>query len=340
MPSSLRPSLDRLPAKSIRPIASLVVLALSLTAVVARASDGVIELNQACATQTGCAPGDDPGFPITLTARGSYRLTSDLEMPNANTNGIQVGADDVTLDFNGFTLFGPAFVPIDTHVCSLSTTGVGISPIAPTAPAALVVEHGRIRGMAKGISFPAADVRVERMTVERNCGDGVTLGTAALVVDSQFRANSGNGLVVGTGGRVRDSIADNNGDSGIFLGTGGLVTGCIATTNGEWGVNFDGKGGVASGNSLVGNQLDGVSFFQGGVATGNAASGNGWNGISAHEGAVVVGNSAHENHQTGIFSFPTTGIGLNATYANGGGGLGFGVQIACNVGDVGVATCP
>lgn len=339
MPSSLRPSLERLPAKAIRPIASFVVLALSLTAVVARASDGVIELNQACATQTGCAEGDDPGFPITLTARGSYRLTSDLVIAISGTDGIKVGADDVTLDFNGFTLVGPGFVPITTHVCSSPAGGLGISPIDPAAPAALVVQNGRIRGMFAGIFFSAANAHVERMIVERNCIYGIYLGTAAFVVDTQVRANGSEGLTLGTGGRVRDSIADNNGGSGMILGTGGVVTGSIASTNLGDGIQFSGTGGVASGNSLVGNGGSGLVFTRGGVANGNTVYTNHWDGITVVGGAVVVvENSAGENRQLGIFGGGSSG--LNALDQNTAGGFsGFAVPLACNVVD-GVRTCP
>lgn len=42
------------------------------------AVDGVLEINQTCAVQTGCFSGDTPGFPVTINATGSYRLTSNL----------------------------------------------------------------------------------------------------------------------------------------------------------------------------------------------------------------------------------------------------------------------
>ena len=41
------------------------------------ASDGVLEINQTCAVNTGCFPGDAPGFPVHLdgTPSKSYALT-------------------------------------------------------------------------------------------------------------------------------------------------------------------------------------------------------------------------------------------------------------------------
>ena len=40
--------------------------ALAIAPMAASASDGVLEINQTCATQTGCFPGDSAGFPVTL----------------------------------------------------------------------------------------------------------------------------------------------------------------------------------------------------------------------------------------------------------------------------------
>ena len=59
----------------------------------ARASDGVLEINQTCATQTGCFPGDAPGLPVTLPVAGSYRLTSNLRTSSHALTAILVSSD-------------------------------------------------------------------------------------------------------------------------------------------------------------------------------------------------------------------------------------------------------
>lgn len=283
-----------------------------------RAGDGLIELNQTCATQTGCVAGDGPGFPITLTTRGSYRLTSDLAVPNQNTDGIKIGADDVTLDFNGFTLFGPAFVPISTHVCTLPGTGTGVSALAPLAPSGFVAQNGRVRGMgAAGILINAPNARIERMIVERNCAVGIFVGTAGLVIDSQSRANVGIGIHVGTGSVVRDSIADNNFSDGINGDSGAVVTGCVASSNRFYGINLD-------------------SGATGGVVMGSSAIANGTSGISMGNGMITVNSSASGNASFGV---ENGAAGSNAFGGNGLGGATFTTIVACN--DVnGVKVCP
>jgi hypothetical protein len=44
---------------------------------------------------------------VVLTLAGSYRLTSNLVVPDANTDAIDVNADEVTIDLNGFSIIGP-----------------------------------------------------------------------------------------------------------------------------------------------------------------------------------------------------------------------------------------
>ena len=70
----------------------LMLLLLFALATPALASDGVLEINQTCAVQTGCFPGDTAGFPVKITASGSYRLTGNLVVPDAFTSGIQDGS--------------------------------------------------------------------------------------------------------------------------------------------------------------------------------------------------------------------------------------------------------
>jgi hypothetical protein len=79
-----------------RPVLTLLLLLALATP--ALAVDGVLGINQACAVNTGCFAGDTPGFPVTISASGSYRLTSKLNVPDENTGGISVNANDVGID--------------------------------------------------------------------------------------------------------------------------------------------------------------------------------------------------------------------------------------------------
>ena len=68
-------------------------------------------------------PCDAPGFPLTIRVRGAYKLTGNLTVPNANTTAIEIIADNVTLDLNGFGIFGPG----------AGGTGSGVMPTTATS---------------------------------------------------------------------------------------------------------------------------------------------------------------------------------------------------------------
>jgi hypothetical protein len=57
----------------------------------------------------GCFSGDAAGLPVTINgaAGRSYRLTGDLTVPDENTNGIVVSANDIGIDLNNFAIIGP-----------------------------------------------------------------------------------------------------------------------------------------------------------------------------------------------------------------------------------------
>ena len=124
-------------------------LALSLAAAPGRPSDGVIEINQAKALAGGVTPADAPGFPVTISLAGSYRLTSNLDVTviglpdSANTNAISIQGSPakVSIDLNGFAILGPA---ICNGVTCLNTgTGIGIECFSATT----IIRNGVVSGM-------------------------------------------------------------------------------------------------------------------------------------------------------------------------------------------------
>ena len=52
------------------------------------AGEGALEINHACASGPGCFPGDTPNYPVEITQPGSYLVTSNLTVPDENTDGI------------------------------------------------------------------------------------------------------------------------------------------------------------------------------------------------------------------------------------------------------------
>lgn len=69
----------------------------------ARAVDGVVLIDQNRALAGNVTPGDRPGYPVTISQPGSYRLASNLTPP-LYLSALEVTAPNVTIDLNGFSL--------------------------------------------------------------------------------------------------------------------------------------------------------------------------------------------------------------------------------------------
>src|SRR5438046_162421 len=71
-PASAR--LDQIREHTMRPIVLTAAFVVAFAGA-SYASDGVVEINQARALAGGVTRGDAPGFPVTISQPGSYRLT-------------------------------------------------------------------------------------------------------------------------------------------------------------------------------------------------------------------------------------------------------------------------
>lgn len=192
-------------------------LLLALLAAPAFADRGARELSAECAP-FGCVPGDSGGYPITLTEPGSYILTSNLTTTSANQTLIQVNADNVQIDLNGFALLGPAVCSGGTVTCTGTGSGDGISAGSRNY---VTIRNGSIRGMGDAGILVGNYARIEDVTVSSNGGQGVSvLGFAS--VGGVFRRLSiglnGNGGIGSAFGshHLIDSTVINNAAQGVF----------------------------------------------------------------------------------------------------------------------------
>src|SRR5262245_22955197 len=126
--------------------AALLLLQLGGTALAA----GPVIVTQAKALVGGVTPGDAPGFPVSITAPGSYRLGSNLNV-SAGRNGIMVSSANVSIDLDGFTLNG-----MDTSEASVALNGIVTSGLETVI---LSVRNGTIMGFSRnGIYAPALKI--------------------------------------------------------------------------------------------------------------------------------------------------------------------------------------
>ena len=177
------------------------ILLLALSVVPALASDGVLEINQTCAVQTGCFAGDTAGFPVTIDgsagAGRSYQLTSELIVPDENTSGIrftQPLANNSTIDLAGFSITRAACVGAVNSCFPASGTGSGIE-VATITIRGIAVLDGNITGMgAYGVSLGDHSL-VKDLRVRWNRAAGIQVLLGSLVSGCTSVQNQGGGIV-------------------------------------------------------------------------------------------------------------------------------------------------
>lgn len=281
------------------------VLALSTTAM---AGDGTIEINQARALAGGVTASDAAGFPVTVDAPGSYVLTSNLNTTLEADGAIQITADDVTLDLNGFTIAGPV-----TCTGSGSTldcgSGIGGTGVDSTGDGTVVM-NGVVRGFASdGIDLDIS-CRVEDVTVTENRSAGLRIDDDCIAVGVIASLNAATGVMgaAATGAVLLTSSARGNKISGIRMSSISSVQGCAANGNGA----------------------DGIELGSSAVAVYNASSENGSDGIYALGTTLIKGNAVYGNAAWGLNMVTFSGYVLNSSGSNGSGDYLSGVSLGAN----------
>jgi hypothetical protein len=196
-----------------------------LTLCCAQAAEVSIAIDQPTALAGKVSPDDTPGFPVTLSRGGHYKLNSDLVVP-ANTSGIVITAPGVVLDLNGHTVSGPvkcsrnaAKLSVTCDAASKFSAVVGISSVATVGA---VVRNGIVKGFA---------------------GLGVHYGEATALERMQVRANAGVGIAgagYATAGKLRAVLVEHNGGPGIVC-EHMHIEGSAFVANGATGVDCRGS---------------------------------------------------------------------------------------------------
>jgi hypothetical protein len=265
-----------------RALAALLGIALVGGASAALAGDGVIEINQASIQAAG-------GFPF-VASNGSFKLTSNLTVPDGNTTAIQ--ASNATIDLNGFVVAGPAVctaTPYDasTMSCTNAGNGVGVS-----AGAYVTIRNGRITGFGnQGISANSSyygGATIEDVIVDGNAQGGIDLYQGVLR-NSQVLGNGGHGITnCYCGAAGLNTVIENNVIS--FNKLAGINVGALIADN---RIDYNGGPGVQHGNAggthsrINGNQFHrnkGVAIDAFGSYWGNEIYSNGTYG-----GSQVIG---------------------------------------------------
>ena len=286
---ALRPTVDRRSAQSgVRWTVGLglAVVALAVPTGPASASDGVLEINQACATQTGCFLGDTAGYPVTIdgSAGRSYRLSSDLVVPDENTSGITVSAPNTSIDLNGFEIVRAACVGATTNCTPTTGSSNGIE-VTTTSVRGVSVRNGSIVGMGAWGVFLGDQAEVRNLRVRWNRTAGI-YAVSGLISGNSAQQNGESGIATEYAASVSGNSAYGNGVYGITAGIGSVVSNNTAADNGSSGIRVS-FGSIVQGNTVYSNDGFGLGF----TGIGNK-SGYRENVISDNAAGTVSGTSA------------------------------------------------
>ncbi len=220
------------------------LLTVTLTAAVALAADGVIEINQTRALTGNITAGDEPGFPISLNAPGSYLLTGSLSVDEPDMAAIEITVSNVNLDLNGFTVRGPArcangFSGGQLNCGPKGDEGYGIAIATPPGSPVIVggsVSNGTVRGMgSSGIFVEAVGISLSDISVVENAGDGIRhVGESLTVRDCTILGNHQDvGLIIV--GVAENNTVSRNGQIGI-IAERSRILGNTVSNNGQTGI--------------------------------------------------------------------------------------------------------
>jgi hypothetical protein len=223
--------------------------ALGLASNAAVAGDGALEINQDCAA-VGCFAGDSPGFPVTISQPGHYRLSSNLATPTSGSiNGILIDTTAtaatayVDLDLNGFEIVGGGTCsgnPVTTCAAGSSGRGIEVDAFGQMVR----VHNGAVRGFNIGVLLISAGSgsSIEDLVTSENASAGInpqTASSATMLLDHVRSVRNGAaGASSGITGRilVRDSVFSGNKLQGLSLNAGTTIEDSTFTDNGGVGV--------------------------------------------------------------------------------------------------------
>lgn len=200
----------------------------------ALAGNGLLEINQTCATQTGCFPGDAAGFPVEITTPGSYLLTSNLDLSaHPDTIAISISSDGTSLNLGGFSIIG-----------DITCTGSGATLSCPTGAGTGIlasgvganIHNGTVRNFSRfGIAGTGDGGRIHDVYVRHNGSVGISVTTEGIFNRVVVQENNSVGLNAGNQSVVMNSIAKGNAGNGFDLGARSVINGSTSYGNGGAG---------------------------------------------------------------------------------------------------------
>lgn len=262
-----------------------------------------------------------------ISSPGSYYLTNNLTGVSGKSC-IQIDADNVDLDLNGFALIGvngavagvTAFPHHNLRVHNGSARGWPITGIDCTYASNSEFDHLRVS--QNGYGFITGDYAVvTNVAAEGNTiGFGIRTGSGCTIIACSAASNKG-GDGIGTDGHgtIMACTAYLN-VNGFSIQDNSTIIGCTASENSAAGIEAISNATIKD-CTLSHNQSDGIQVLSGCQMVSNNASGN----LSAGIRTLGSNNRIDGNHCVGNTSYGVKSSGptadfimRNTCFGNGG----------------------
>ncbi|MGV6851074.1 MAG: right-handed parallel beta-helix repeat-containing protein [bacterium] len=320
-------------------IRNIFILVCSLFATNTYAVDGVLEINQTCATQLGCFSGDTPGYPVTIdgSAGVSYKLTSSLIIPTVDTNGIEITSPSISIDLNGFEIVGIACVGATSNCTPATGTGTGI--YASSNYSNISISNGSVTGMGdSGIYLSGDACAISKVRSRWNRLEGIFFACPGSVINSTISDNGRNGIYTSSSAKVIGNVVSSNGQNGIQAGSGSTIANNTAYNNGGDGIQVL-HGSTIANNTAYSNASDGILTYSGSTVTNNTAYSNDGDGIQTSNGCTIQKNTVRFNTGYGLNLSSTSAYRENVITNNTAGTVNSGYNMGNNFCNTN-STCP
>jgi parallel beta-helix repeat protein len=248
-------------------------------------------------------------LPFTITQSGSYYLTGNLSLAAPDQNGIEVDANDVTIDLMGYSLIGAG----------------GIEGISIEGKSNVEIRNGTVAYWEDNGIYEKGGTghRIINVRLVWNSGSGIFLsGVAHTVTNCTAMQNTGYGIAVADASILDHNLAFGN-YIGIYSGSGCTITNNSSQANWAAGMEIQ-SGCTVTGNTLDNNQWpDFLPPPDTDSSTGLIVDGDGnairGNTLSGNPDTNIIIKGTHNAVENNLVTGSQNGIYFNATgnfYAN------------------------
>ncbi|MEM7391035.1 MAG: right-handed parallel beta-helix repeat-containing protein [Verrucomicrobiota bacterium] len=251
-------------------------------------------------------------IPFTITNSGSYYLTGNLRHSTPGADGIVIDAHEVTLDLNGFTLYGGRITGTN------SRDGIRVSGLRTN----LHIHNGNVIGWGEdGINAIDAHLSIfEELRVSKNNEDGLVTDNNCIIVRCVAHKNGFDGLEGNDNSIFKHCTANGNGDNGIQSSMSTMVLDCSSQSNGNDGIEVN-EASVISRCVAQNNGLFGFDLATGSLITDSAARNNTSNGFDLVGNTRMENCVSSQNQGNGVRTFSNTVILDSQFFDNSNSGI-------------------